>query len=289
MDRIKEFLRKKGFYIALGTGVLAVIGLMVVYNYNYYKDEIGGVSVDLNAPADTQEEQQDTQLAQTNQADATGSIDATAGSTDAQTEPAEKVDSKDATSDTSTVNAEPQKNTESENSSDTIDTADSKEPVGETVPADTTNVIINEQGEIVANSYKEGDTLVWPVEGTVILPYSMDTTVYYKTLQCYRCNPGMLIQADEGSNVLSAYEGVVDSISEDKEHGTIVTVVMGNGYTAKYGQLMNVTVSEGDSITTAQNIGEVAPVSSYYAEEGNHVYFELQKDGTPINPILYMQ
>lgn len=286
MDRIKEFLRKKGFYIALGTGVLAVIGLMVVYNYNYYKDEIGGVSVDLNAPADTQEEQQDTQFAQTNQADATGSIDATAGSTDAQTEPAEKVDSADATSDTSTVNAEPQKNTESENSLDTID---SNESVGETVPADTTNVIVNEQGEIVANSYKEGDTLVWPVEGTVILPYSMDTTVYYKTLKCYRCNPGMLIQADEGSNVLSAYEGVVDSISEDKQHGTIVTVVMGNGYTAKYGQLMNVTVSEGDAITTAQNIGEVAPVSSYYAEEGNHVYFELQKDGTPINPILYMQ
>ena len=34
MDRFKEFLRTKGLYIAIGTGVLAFVGLMVIYNYN---------------------------------------------------------------------------------------------------------------------------------------------------------------------------------------------------------------------------------------------------------------
>ena len=58
----------------------------------------------------------------------------------------------------------------------------------------------------------------------------MDTTVYFKTLRSYRCNPGILIAAEEGEDVLAAYEGVVESVSEDKEHGTTVTVIMGNGY-----------------------------------------------------------
>ena len=117
----------------------------------------------------------------------------------------------------------------------------------------------------------------------------MDTTVYFKTLRSYRCNPGILIAAEEGENVLAAYEGVVESVSEDKEHGTTVTVIMGNGYKAIYGQLMNVTVAKGDTITTAQNIGEAAAPSSYYTEEGTHVFFELMKNGVPINPIILMQ
>ncbi len=50
MDRFKEFLRTKGLYIAIGTGVLAFVGLMVIYNYNTYKSEFGvdKQTVDLN-------------------------------------------------------------------------------------------------------------------------------------------------------------------------------------------------------------------------------------------------
>lgn len=288
MDRIKEFLRKKGFYIALGTGVLAVVGLMVVYNYNYYREElgVGGASVDLNAP---EESQDDTEQAIDAKIEPpvteTNSADAVAGNTDATVE--DTAVGNAATGNTDSIAAK-----DNETASGNNEQTGTKEDDGEqdaTLEADSDGVIVNAEGEIVANSYDEGGALVWPVEGTVILPYSMDTTVFFKTLKSYRCNPGVLIAADEGSNVLSAYEGVVESVTEDKEHGTVVTVIMGNGYKAKYGQLMNVTVSEGDVISTAQNIGEVAPVTSYYAEEGNHVYFELQKDGKPVNPVIYMQ
>ena len=37
MDRFKEFLRTKGLYIAIGTGVLAFVGMIVMYNNNNYK------------------------------------------------------------------------------------------------------------------------------------------------------------------------------------------------------------------------------------------------------------
>jgi len=117
----------------------------------------------------------------------------------------------------------------------------------------------------------------------------MDTTVYYATLKTYKCNPGMLISGTEGANVVSAYDGVVETITEDKERGTVVTVNMGNGYTTSYGQLMNVTVSEGEEVVLGQVLGEVAPVTAYYTEEGTHLYFDMKKDGEPVNPILFIQ
>ena len=285
MDRFKEFLRTKGLYIAIGTGVLAFVGLMVIYNYNTYKSEFGvdKPAVDLNTPeiTETTEQVAETKVEPPEAAQA-NSGDAVAGNTDAQlidSGNAEESNSQ-ATEAGSAQSEEKQnagdsdvQNTDAENSSEQAESSNT-----ETAETSSDGVIVNEDG-----------ALVWPVEGNVILPYSMDTTVYFKTLRSYRCNPGILIAAEEGENVLSAYEGVVESVSEDKEHGTTVTVIMGNGFKAVYGQLMNVTVAEGDTITTAQNIGEVAPPSSYYTEEGTHVFFELLKNGVPINPMILMQ
>jgi murein DD-endopeptidase MepM/ murein hydrolase activator NlpD len=296
MDRFKEFLRTKGLYIAIGTGVLAFVGLMVIYNYNTYKSEFGvdKPAVDLNTPeiTETTEQVAETKVEPPETAEA-NSGDAVAGNTDAQlTDSGNAEESNNQATEAGSAQSEEKQNagdsdvqnTDAENSSEQAESSNT-----ETAETSSDGVIVNEDGIVVANAYNEGDTLVWPVEGKVILPYSMDTTVYFKTLRSYRCNPGILIAAEEGENVLSAYEGVVESVSEDKEHGTTVTVIMGNGFKAVYGQLMNVTVAEGDTITTAQNIGEVAPPSSYYTEEGTHVFFELMKNGVPINPMILMQ
>ena len=296
MDRFKEFLRTKGLYIAIGTGVLAFVGLMVIYNYNTYKSEFGvdKQAVDLNTPeiTETTEQVAETKVEPPETAEA-NSGDAVAGNTDAQlTDSGNAEESNNQATEAGSAQSEEKqnagdsdvRNTDAENSSEQAESSNT-----ETAETSSDGVIVNEDGIVVANAYNEGGTLVWPVEGKVILPYSMDTTVYFKTLRSYRCNPGILIAAEEGENVLSAYEGVVESVSEDKEHGTTVTVIMGNGFKAVYGQLMNVTVAEGDTITTAQNIGEVAPPSSYYTEEGTHVFFELMKNGVPINPMILMQ
>ncbi len=296
MDRFKEFLRTKGLYIAIGTGVLAFVGLMVIYNYNTYKSEFGvdKQMVDLNAPevTETTDQVAETKVEMPETAEA-NSDEAVAGDTDADNQTVQEIAANEDAQSVDTENGanESAKNTDESSleSTDNQNTSDSKASSEETAETSSDGVIVNEDGVVVANAYNEGGALVWPVEGKVILPYSMDTTVYFKTLRSYRCNPGILIAADEGENVLAAYEGVVESVSEDKEHGTTVTVIMGNGFKAIYGQLMNVTVAEGDTITTAQNIGEVAPPSSYYTEEGTHVFFELMKNGVPINPMILMQ
>ena len=303
MDRFKEFLRTKGLYIAIGAGVLAFVGLMVIYNYNTYKSEFGldKQTVDLNSPEITEATGQvaDTKVEMPEATEA-NSDEAVAGNTDAEDKSAQMTGNQDAEDKsaqmTGNTDAEDEsaqmtgnhsaKNAQSTDGKDGTQMADG---IFDTEETSSDGVIVDKDGVIVANAYNEGGALVWPVEGEVILPFSMDTTVYFKTLRSYRCNPGILIAAEEGENVLAAYEGVVESVSEDKEHGTTVTVIMGNGYKAIYGQLMNVTVAKGDTITTAQNIGEAAAPSSYYTEEGTHVFFELMKNGVPINPIILMQ
>ena len=303
MDRFKEFLRTKGLYIAIGAGVLAFVGLMVIYNYNTYKSEFGldKQTVDLNSPeiteatgqvADTKVEMPEATEANSDEAVA-GNTDEEdkssqmTGNTDAEDKSAQMTGNTDAEDESAQMTGnQSAKNAQSTDGKDGTQTADG---IFDTEETSSDGVIVDKDGVIVANAYNEGGALVWPVEGEVILPFSMDTTVYFKTLRSYRCNPGILIAAEEGENVLAAYEGVVESVSEDKEHGTTVTVIMGNGYKAIYGQLMNVTVAKGDTITTAQNIGEAAAPSSYYTEEGTHVFFELMKNGVPINPIILMQ
>ena len=317
MDRFKEFLRTKGLYIAIGAGVLAFVGLMVIYNYNTYKSEFGldKQTVDLNSPEITEATGQvaDTKVEMPEATEA-NSDEAVAGNTDAEDKSAQMTGNQDAedesaqkTGNQSAEDESAQKtgnqgaedesaqktgNQSAKNAQSTDagkDVTQTADGISDTEETSSDGVIVDKDGVIVANAYNEGGALVWPVEGEVILPFSMDTTVYFKTLRSYRCNPGILIAAEEGENVLAAYEGVVESVSEDKEHGTTVTVIMGNGYKAIYGQLMNVTVAEGDTITTAQNIGEAAAPSSYYTEEGTHVFFELMKNGVPINPIILMQ
>lgn len=301
MDRFKEFLRTKGLYIAIGTGVLAFVGLMVIYNYNTYKSEFGvdKQAVDLNTPEITEQEAK-TKVENPDVTE-TNSGDAVAGNTDAQTEEntvAQTNENTAAQSEGSST-AQTEENSVAQTEGNTVAQADEKsgaqteenstEQDKKTAETGSDGVIVNADGVVVANSYSEGTALVWPVEGKVILPFSMDTTVYFKTLRSYRVNPGILIASKEGENVLAAFEGVVESVKEDKEHGTTVTVIMGNGFKAIYGQLMNVTVAEGDTIATAQNIGEVAQPSSYYTEEGPHIFFELLKNGVPINPTILMQ
>ena len=43
------------------------------------------------------------------------------------------------------------------------------------------------------------DGILWPMEGNVILDYSMDSTVYFATLDQYKYNPAVIIAGDVNS------------------------------------------------------------------------------------------
>ena len=146
-------------------------------------------------------------------------------------------------------------------------------------------VSLNQSPEI---NFSEDTLMEWPVNGHVLIDYSMDQSVYFPTLDQYKLSPAISVQAVEGAPVVSAVNGTVYSIENDAETGTTVTMELGNGYQAIYGQLTDLDVAEGDSVEKGEIIGYVAAPTKYYSEEGSNLYFAMKKDGEPIDPIAYL-
>lgn len=152
----------------------------------------------------------------------------------------------------------------------------SEEPEASEALAATIQPILN---------FGDEDQLVWPIVGDILINYSMDKTVYFPTLQQYKYNPAIVISATVGESIAAAAEGRVVSVSYDRELGNTVVMDLGNEYELTYGQLDNITVSEGSYVVTGDIIGSVASPTKYYSTEGANVYFKLTKNGEPVNPI----
>lgn len=137
-------------------------------------------------------------------------------------------------------------------------------------------------------SFSEDTLMEWPVHGTILLDYNMNQTVYFPTLDQYKLSPAIAVQAVEGAPVTAAADGTVYSIEEDAQTGTTLTMELGSGYQAVYGQLKDLCVEEGDTVTEGTVIGYVSAPTKYYSKEGNNLYFAMKKDGKPIDPIAYL-
>ena len=162
---------------------------------------------------------------------------------------------------------------------------------GETASAASTGVqaAVGNAGTVQATvNFSEDSSLDWPVAGNVLLDYSMDGSVFFPTLKVYKYNPALIIGADVGSPVAAAAKGIVDSVKVDEETGTTVVMNIGNGYELTYGQLKEVSVKEGEVVEDGGLIGYVSEPTKYYCEEGSNLYFKLTKDGTPVDPFLFL-
>ncbi len=164
---------------------------------------------------------------------------------------------------------------------ETVDTAKSEEK-----PEDAEVLSTTVQPAL---DFKEEDGLVWPIVGDVLINYSMDKTIYFPTLDQYKYNPAIVISATAGENIAAAADGRVTSVGYDPVIGNSVVMDLGNGYELTYGQLENITVSEGSYVSTGDIIGVVASPTKYYSTEGHNVYFKLLKDGEPVNPMSKLQ
>ena len=136
--------------------------------------------------------------------------------------------------------------------------------------------------------FSEEDILSWPVDGNVLIPFNMEQTVYFATLDQYKYNPAVIIAGDVGEEVWAATDGKVTSIKEDAQTGTTVTVDLGDGFEAIYGQLSELHVKEGDRIEEGVLIGYLGEPTKYYSVEGCNLYFQLLKDGEAVDPLHYL-
>ncbi|WP_207645532.1 M23 family metallopeptidase [Marvinbryantia formatexigens] len=138
-------------------------------------------------------------------------------------------------------------------------------------------------------NFQDDSLLAWPAAGTVLMDYNMNNTVYFKTLNQYKYNPALIISSEAGNPVVASAKGIVESIGVNEETGTTLKLNLGNNYSLVYGQLKELAVSEGDVVEQGQLLGYVSEPTRYYCEEGSNLYFQMQKDGQPVDPYLYLE
>ena len=168
-----------------------------------------------------------------------------------------------------------------------------KDPVQKEEPEQTTkeqkeagsdNVVVKKELH-----FEEQIGLIRPVQGEILLPYSMDKSIYFQTLDQYKYNPAMIFQAAEGDVVAVCSDALVLSVFENEEIGKAVKLDIGDGYQVICGQLQDINAVEGGYVNRGEVLGTVAAPTKYYSLEGANVYFQLYKDGVVVNPEEYFQ
>lgn len=160
-----------------------------------------------------------------------------------------------------------------------IDEFEEIEELEEEEAASAQNIVVAKE-----LNFSEADGLVRPTAGDILMHYSMDGSVYFATLDQYKYNPAVIFAAEEGTTVSACAEGKVVNVYTDAQIGRAVTIDLGDGYLATYGQLKDVQVKVDSYVNAGDIIGSVAAPTKYYSVEGCNLYFCLTKDGVAVNP-----
>lgn len=137
--------------------------------------------------------------------------------------------------------------------------------------------------------FGEETLLEWPASGAILINYSMDKTVFFSTLEQYKYNPALIIGGEVGETIAASAAGIVTNVEQSAQTGTTVTLDMGNGYSAVYGQLKEVPLQIGDYVGAGETVGYLSEPTKYYSVEGPNLYFKIMKDGEPVNPMDFME
>lgn len=270
LEEKKHFYKSKGFYISCFLGLFAILSVVAIQK-----------NVEQKNLANLGTEQESTKLSDNSvqeeaSADQNHTFDAVNENPDQEpvdiaaantTEPTEAPEETETPTDTKAV----------PKSDAAISTAKKDEASEET-----------EESVAVLNAEDANQGLTWPIEGKIILNYSMDKSVYFSTLGQYKCNPAIIFSGAKGDKVVSACDCKITDVSRNDETGLTVTATSGN-YEFVYGQLANLKVAKGDTIKEGDTIGTLAEPSKYYTKEGCNLYFQILEDGESVNPLLLLK
>ena len=98
-------------------------------------------------------------------------------------------------------------------------------------------------------------------------------------------HPGIDFQGRRGDGVKSTADGKVVFAGWSGGYGNCVRIKHKNDFETLYGHLSKITVKVGQQINVGQNIGLVGSTGH---STGNHLHYEVRKNGKPINPVKFL-
>lgn len=112
----------------------------------------------------------------------------------------------------------------------------------------------------------------------------INSIVYYENT--YIQNSGIDYVKSEAFDVVSVLDGTVISVNNNDLLGNTIEIKHDNSIISVYQSLATITVKEGDTVLQGQVLGKTG-VSKINEDLGNHLHFELFKEGQVLNPEEY--
>ncbi len=130
---------------------------------------------------------------------------------------------------------------------------------------------------------------IWPVQGTVDRPWSIQTLLYDSTMADWRTHDGLDIACDAGTQVLATAAGTVCRVENDDLLGTTVEIDHGNGVHSVYSNLADQPpVTLGQTMAMGDVIGTVGATALGEVNQVSHLHFAMTLDGISADPTEYM-
>lgn len=128
-------------------------------------------------------------------------------------------------------------------------------------------------------------TFTAPCVGTVTVSYSDTVLVWNSTLGQYSTHLAVDFVAED-LRVLAVAGGTVKEVGYDALDGNYVIITHKDGYESRYFSLGDgVTLKAGDTVAEGDVIGTMSTTMAKESLDGNHLHFEMSKDGVDIDPL----
>jgi hypothetical protein len=124
--------------------------------------------------------------------------------------------------------------------------------------------------------------LRWPSGGIVTSRFGWRTHPIFGGREFHT---GMDIATRYGSPVVAARAGIVRFVGWKSGYGRLIVIEHGGGLETTYSHLSATLVSPGDAVAQGQLIGRIG--SSGWST-GPHLFFEVRRNGVPVDPAPYL-
>jgi len=124
---------------------------------------------------------------------------------------------------------------------------------------------------------------IWPTMGDVTSGFGWRTSPTDGSGSDF--HPGIDIANDVGTPIVATADGKVIVSGGSSGYGQLIQIDHGNGINTLYGHNSQVLVQNGQMVKKGQVI---AYMGSTGYSTGPHVHYEIRVNGTPVNPVNYL-
>lgn len=124
---------------------------------------------------------------------------------------------------------------------------------------------------------KAKGSVILPARGEIVQRFGKQK---HPEFEDFIFNRGLELNTPAGSQVAAIAEGKVLYVGRMPGYGTIVILDHGDRYYSLYGRLAETAVASGQALRQGERVG----LSGSPDERGRNLYFEIRKDGAPVNP-----